>query len=114
MGRPKGSKNKSTEAIQDAVKVKKDLTTDVVTPTVKFVGDDKKHALQELFDGDEDKLPIITSVGTVGVPGTNTWISFVMQTRGTKVIKIEAEEPNLRAIAEESAKASFVNSFMGV
>ncbi len=35
-----------------------------------------------------------------------------MHTKGTKVIKVDADEPNLRAIAEESAKISFVDTFM--
>ncbi len=84
----------------------------IVEPTVKFVGDNENHALQKLFDGAPKNLPTIKSVGTIGLPGTNTWVSFVMYTRGNQVIKIEADEPNLRAIAEESAKIAFVNAFM--
>ncbi len=121
MGRPKGSKNKLSDADKlseidvDPVVISPESPTvsaHIVQPTVKFVGDDKKHALQAIFDGPEDKMPVIKSVGTIGVPGTNTWISFIMHTKGTKVIKVDADEPNLRAIAEESAKISFVDTFM--
>lgn len=110
MGRPAGSKNKPKDDAPAAEPVK--AVKQIVEPTVKFVGDSKKHALQLLFEGED--VPVIKSVGTVGVPNTNTWISFVLHSQGDKVIKIEAEEPNLRAIAEESAKISFVDTFMSV
>lgn len=83
----------------------------VVTPSVKFDNDTKEHALTSIIS-DEENAPIIQSVGIFRIPSTNHYVSFVMHTKGTQVVKIDVEEPNLRAIAEESAKISFVSAFM--
>ncbi len=111
MGRPRKNPLPAA-AVAEQLKTVEPAT--IIKPSVKFVGDDKKHALQEIFDGPEAKMPVITSVGTVGVPGTNTWVSFLMKSQGRKIIEISVDQPNLRSIAEESAKISFVNTFMGV
>lgn len=83
----------------------------VITKSVTFIGETKESAIDKLFGGDE--APLIKSVGCIHVPETNTYISVVITTKGSEVVNIQAEEPNLRAIAEESAKISFVNLFMG-
>lgn len=82
----------------------------VVNPSVKFANDTKEHALTSIIS-DED-APVIQSVGIFKIPSTNHYVSFVMHTKGTQVVKIDVEEPNLRGIAEESAKISFVSAFM--
>ena len=82
----------------------------VIVPSIQIEG--KEHALQELFN--KEDAPEIKSVGYAKVPGTNQYISYTITSKGTEVVKIEVEEPNLRQIAEESAKICFVNTFMTV
>ena len=82
----------------------------VVKPTLTFQNDTKEHVMTALVGGDNP--PIVKSVGVFKLAGTNQYVSFSMETQGDKVIKIEVEEPNLRAIAEESAKINFVSTFM--
>lgn len=82
----------------------------VVKPSVTFEGDSKEHVLETLMNSSQ--APVVTSVGVMRVPGTNNYISYTVKTQGTKVVSIEVEEPNLRAIAEETAKINFVNLFM--
>ena len=91
----------------------KELLSDIIRPSVQFdnVGT-KAHVLAQIFDGNKKDLPIIKSVGVFNVPGYSTYFSFVMQTKGREVISIEVEEPNLRSIAEESAKMAFIETFM--
>lgn len=87
-----------------------ELNTTVVKPSIEF--SDKKHILVSLFEGDEALLPTLKSVGYSKVPGTNNFIAYTITSRGTKIIRIDAEEPNIRPIAEETAKIFFVNAFM--
>lgn len=87
---------------------KQTKASDIVKPIIS--GDSKPHALSELIDGGE--APILTSIGYKQLSGSNSWVSYVMQTRGREVISIEVDEPNVRAIAEDSAKINFVNKFM--
>ncbi len=86
-------------------------TKSIVEPMVKFEGDNKQHAIDVLFNGDASALPLIKSVGYMKVPSSNNYVSFVMTTQGKEVLKIEVDEPNLRGIAEVTAKISFVNMF---
>lgn len=59
------------------------------------------------------ELPELVSVGYCKASDErNSWVSYKMTTKGNKIIKIECDEPNLRQIAEESAKISFVSSFV--
>lgn len=81
----------------------------IVKPTVSF-NDSKEHVLATLLA--ENSAPVIESVGVFKVPNTNRYVSFVMKTQGKEVISIEVNEPDLRAIAEEAAKISFVDKFM--
>lgn len=71
------------------------------------------HPLVESMKAeDEEELPELTSVGVYKVPGRPYYVSFVMKSRGTVVTKVFVEEPNIRQVAEESAKISFVKEFM--
>ena len=81
---------------------------DIIAPTMKFEGE--RNVLFDLLEGDDPVT--LKAVGVVGVPGTRDYISFRIILKGAEVIKIEPEEPNLRAIAEEMGKISFVNTFM--
>lgn len=70
-----------------------------------------RHQLKELIESDDlDEVPELVSVGMYKVGGN--WVSFVMESKGSQVTKITLDEPNLRPIAEESAKINFVNKFM--
>jgi hypothetical protein len=82
-----------------------------IIPSIQVIGG-PKNALLNLFEGDHEKLPILKSVGYGQIPGTNTFVSYIIYSKGQNILKIEVEEPNLRAIAEESAKMFFVNTFM--
>lgn len=81
-----------------------------IVPSIQVAG--HKNAFQSLFAGDPMLLPTLKSVGYARLPGTNTYVAYTLYSKGSLVIKIECEEPNLRAIAEESAKIFFVNNFM--
>lgn len=83
-----------------------------ITKSMQVIGESKESAFEKLFNAENP--PEIKSVGTVHVPGTNTHISFVMTTKGKEIISIDVDEPNLRAIAEETSKINFVNLFMNL
>lgn len=89
---------------------KKPQTSELVKPVVKFDGE--PHIFEEIFDGEPENMPVLKSVGFAKVKGTSTWVSYVITSKGNDVLKIEVEEPNLRQIAEETAKISFVNELM--
>lgn len=83
----------------------------VIAPVVKFEGNNKPHILQSLLDN--GKPLKLKAVGVCHIPGTRDYVAFTAQILGDKLVKLEVDEPNLRAIAEESAKISFVDIFMG-
>lgn len=83
----------------------------IVKPVLVESG--KQHALAKIFDGDPNKVPTIKSVGCMRLsPDSNSWISYTITSRGREVLSIEVDEPNLRGVAEESAKINFVHAFM--
>lgn len=86
-------------------------TSSIIEPSVRY-GEDK-HALEILFDGDKNELPVLKSVGYVKLPGTTNFVAYTIHSKGREIIKIQAEEPNVRMIAEESAKIFFADNFMG-
>ena len=72
---------------------------------------EEAHPIDAVINSED--APEIKSVGFMRInPLSNTWISYVMTTKGNKVLKIEVDEPNLRGIAEESAKIQFVQLFI--
>ena len=71
------------------------------------------HPLALLFDGDPDNMPELKSVGCVKLEDTNTWVDYTIVSKGREIISVEVGEPNLRQIAEDTAKINFVESFMG-
>ena len=92
-------------------RIVKGSPSDVVKPSVVFDGD-KEHALITLFKGPEEDLPLVKSIGYMRMPNYNTYVSYILTTKGDKVVSFEVEAPNIRAIAEESTKIAFVNCFM--
>lgn len=91
----------------------KEKASVVVKPSIKFEGDTATHPLAALFDGKSELMPEVKSIGYMRLPDTNLFVSFVMISKGREIISVEVEQPNLRAIAEESAKIAFVTQFMG-
>lgn len=87
----------------------KQQNSKVIEPIIRANGE--PNVLETLFDGPEEELPTLKSIGYAKVGGSS-WISYVMTTRGKEIIKIEVSEPNLRAIAEEESKINFVNCFV--
>lgn len=85
--------------------------SDIVKPIIRVNGE--KHILESIFEGPLEDLPELKSVGYAPVKsGSHSWVSYVITTKGKEVINIEVSEPDLKAIAEESAKISFVNHFI--
>lgn len=110
MARPKKINVPTADAAQTDIADFVTTPSAIVAPSIQVEG--KKNVLCQLFDGDPAKIPVLRSVGYAEVPGTNTFIAYTIHSKGREIVKIEVEEPNLRAIAEESAKIFFVNTFM--
>lgn len=91
-------------------KLTKKLTDSIIQPLIRVEGE--QHVFEKIFDETPEKLPTLKSIGYSNIEGTNTWVSYVLTTKGKDVLSIEVDEPNLRAIAEESSKINFVNHFM--
>ncbi len=83
----------------------------VVTPSIEFEDVKKINPLKEAFAGPMDSWPKLTAVGYTTVKGTNKYISYVLTLEKGEV-KIDASEPDFRAVAEDEAKINFVNCFM--
>lgn len=84
----------------------------IIQPIIRNNGE--KHILEEMFEAGDD-LPEIVSVGYMRLsPNSKQWVSYTITSKGHEVIKIEVSEPDQRAIASESAKIAFVNTFEGV
>jgi len=88
---------------------KKKQSNSIVKPSIVEAG--KKHVLETMFDS--DKAPVIKSIGYKRLSESpNSWVSYVITSRGKEILDIQVEEPNVRGIAEDSAKVAFVTSFM--
>lgn len=73
---------------------------------------DKKHALEVMFEGKPERLPVLTSIGFAPIGPGNAWVNYVMKSRGKEIIEVEVSEPNLRQIAEDGAKVDFTLNFL--
>lgn len=96
-----------------AKQVQKKQLEELVQPVVVFNGE-KEHALKALFRA--DKAPVLKSIGfgTVpGIEGHGRFVSYVITSQGDKILNIEVTQPNLKAIAVDDAKISFVTVFEG-
>ncbi len=69
----------------------------------------ERHILEDILDSDPDDMPTIRSVGYTKVGGG--WVSYVLTSKGREVLSIEVSDPDMRQIAEETAKISFVEIF---
>ncbi len=77
---------------------------DVIRPSMEFEG--HKNSFIEYVKKDD---PELTAVGYARIPGTNTYASYVMKIKAGVVISMIVDEPNMKAVAEDSAKVCFVN-----
>ena len=89
--------------------VKKELE---VVPTIEYTGSNTAQAATIFKGEDQSTLPIIKSIGVRQIPGSRYFVSYTLYTQGDQVVKVEVDEPNMRAIAEDSAKSNFVQLFM--
>lgn len=80
--------------------------TDIICPVIQVQGE--KHPLQQEWD--KHNYPELRAVGYGKLEGR--WVSYIITTKGPNVTKIEIDEPNMRQIAEESAKVNFVTTLM--
>lgn len=87
-------------------------SADIIKPLIKVEGE--QHVLQKkLLAGN---APELTSIGYInlGEGRAHNWVSYVIKTKGSEVLSIEVGEPDMRAIAEETAKINFADLFMSV
>ena len=92
---------------------KKKSLKDLINPAIRI--EDNEHPLEIVYDNGKD-LPIFKAIGFVRTPikvkgQGNTYFSYTITFQGDKILSIDVEEPNLRGIAEEAAKISFVTTF---
>ena len=101
-GRPftkNGPKNVPRETAT-ATKIVRPLIRDAHTP----------HPLEVLeTDG---KIPDLTAVGMLNLGSGAKYVSFVLKTKGDKVVSIEVTEPDMKAIAVEALKTEVVLKFI--
>lgn len=79
-----------------------------IQPLVRVKGE--KHIFEQLFE--QGKLPELKAVGYIQAKPGNNWVSYTMTIRGREIIKMEVAEPDLREIAEETAKINFVQELV--
>lgn len=92
-----------------AKKLTKEEASSIIKPIITTTDE---HPLLALFTQHPELLLPITSIGLVKLPDTNKYISYTIVSKGSEIISIEVAEPDLRAIAEEAGKISFVEHFM--
>ena len=82
----------------------------VVRPLIVLKGATSENVLKVLIDSKD--APLLKSIGFRRASETSqSWVSYTVTTKGDKVISIEVDEPNMRQVAEESAKINFVTLF---
>lgn len=99
------ARKRNTDPIAEKIK---EIPTSFIKPLIR--SNDEKHELETMVENDE--APEIKSVGYMPLKaGVRGWVSYTITTKGDKVINMEISEPDLRDIAEESAKIAFVQTF---
>lgn len=99
------SKPEAVETLKKTKQVK-----DIVKTSTVAVLDSKPHAMKELF-GDASSVPVLKSVGIAKIPGSNSFVSFVVKTKGREVLEVEVDEPNARYVAEDMTKVHCMELF---
>lgn len=81
----------------------------LIQPLVQAAGE--THILQKLQD--QKTPPILKAIGYAKVgEGAHPFVSYVVTFQGEKVLSIEVSDPDMRQIAEDQAKMSFVEQFV--
>ena len=84
----------------------------IVTPAVRFEGDEL-NILESFFEGPEEDRPALKSIGFWKLPTGGRYISYVLTSKGEKIIKIDdVSEPDTLAVVIENAKRAFVEHLM--
>ena len=78
-----------------------------IEPTIQIEG----HVNPFIEHVKEDE-PELTAIGYARVPGTNNYAAYVITFKGGQITKMTVDEPNLKRIAEDSAKTMFVSELM--
>jgi len=93
-----------------------DKAPQIIFPDVRVAGEN--HPLEDMWiDGNFPELkavgccPMKCGENAAGNP-IMRWMSYTMTTKGPNVTKIEISEPDIKAIAEETAKIAFVTHFI--
>jgi hypothetical protein len=89
-------------------KAKKE-TGPLIQPSIRVEGE--KHILETMS---ETEIPEMKAVGYAKLTDNHqhNWISYVIKFKGKDVLSIEVDEPNMRAIAEETSKINFTTLFI--
>ena len=91
-------------------KVETEAKKPYISPIIRFDGD--KHDLEKLDLEDPESMPELKAVGYMKIGEKNhSWVSYTITTKGREVVSLEVSEPDMREIAEESAKIAFVQNF---
>lgn len=91
-----------------STKAKADLPE--INPEIRCNGE--AHAIETMFK--EGRFPLIKCVGMTRISeNSNSWVSCDMEIVGGEIKKINVGEPNLKLIALDEAKVTFVTKFMG-
>jgi len=85
----------------------KSKKSDVIQEPMSFVGQPQDHILKIMFDGLDEKIPEIKSIGYTSLPGTNRFFSYIITSKGREILKIEVLEPDFKAIAMDQTKVNF-------
>lgn len=91
---------------------KKSITnpeTSFIEPIIRNNGE--KHLLEEMFEAGEEIELKAVGYAHIG-KGPNSWVSYVVTVKGDRVVNLKVDELNPKALAEESAKLSFVTDLM--
>lgn len=104
---PKPKTRRRTRAKPKAITKPK---ASIVQPNIKIAG--HLNAFEQKFD--QGTLPLLKAVGCLNIDPLkkHQWVNYIITFQGEKIISIEVSEPNMRAIAQETAKIDFVTLFM--
>lgn len=101
------AKQTKKQEIQETQVVEQPKANSYIEPTLNF-----ENHNNEFITHVKEEQPELTAVGYARIPGTNNYAAYVIKFQGDKIIKMVVDEPNLKNIAEESAKIQFVNEFV--
>ena len=94
---------------QETPVVSTDTKKCVVEPSVKIDG--HVNPFIEIF---EKSQPEFSSIGLFKIPNTNQYVSFTMHIKGTEIVKIVCDEPNLKGITTAYLHRGYRNDFLSL